>query len=163
GPPSPTFNTFNPAGIVIYSLAAGSDGALWGSGGAAALSRITINGQTSIVPIPGPGSGHITVGPDGNLYVAQLGNQQGYFSGFTVFNPVTGAGTYVTQSFPHLAVAGADGNFWGSGGIGLPGNLMTESTIADTTPDGQFNQFPFGNDWSEGSIGLSDYTVGPDG
>jgi sugar lactone lactonase YvrE len=151
-PAPPTINTFNPAGIVIYSMAAGNDGALWGAGGGPALARITVDGQTSIVPIPGPSAGHITAGPDGNLYVADG-------AGVTVFDPATSTGTYIAGSFPGDAVTGADGNFWG-GGATLP---AVYSTIARQTLDGQQTQFP--TFWSDSNIqyATNDYTPGPDG
>jgi sugar lactone lactonase YvrE len=157
-PPPPAINTFNPSGIIINSLAAGSDGALWGAGGAAALSRITTNGQVSIVSIPGPGTGYITVGPDGNLYVSEppLGT-------VTVFNPVTQTGTYLNQFFPWNAVIGADGNFWGGGSLGVALTPSSQPAIARETLDGQINEFPTGNGWHDGIGATSDWTPGPDG
>jgi streptogramin lyase len=149
-PPPPTINTFNPAGIVIANIVAGSDGALWGSGGAPALSRITVNGQISVVSIPGPSpTPFITVGPDGNLYVQD-------YPGVIVFNPVTQAGTYLSQSFPVKAIAGADGNFWGSG------RYPSDTEVTRMTPDGTFTEFASG--WFNLSFySTSDLTQGPDG
>ncbi|MBV8982824.1 MAG: hypothetical protein JO248_00085 [Acidimicrobiia bacterium] len=97
---------------VSFSIAAGSDGALWFASGQG-IGRMTTSGTVKTFPTSGhPGS--ITRGPDGNVWFAEDISKIGRITPGGVVTE------YSVEHAPSALTPGPDGNVWfyGSGGVG---------------------------------------------
>jgi hypothetical protein len=112
-----------PKGVVIgqyssggydgYDIAAGSDGAMYVSGGYT-LTRVTMQGRVTVINQPNRRQDifqDIVSGPDGNLWISAAGK-------LVVFDPATQ--TWVTRIKGQYGwgplIAGPDGNIWRDNG-----------------------------------------------
>ncbi len=151
-----------PEGSSMRALVAGPDGNLWLAGWfagctpycpPAAVIRLTPDGEATPFRLP-PGSGDtpwdITLGPDGNLWVAEFEfarvlrvSPEGEF---TVFQ--------LRAQTARSIAAGPDGNLW----VTTTHCCRLPSAIYRVTPDGQTAEFPLPNS----TPGAEHIIAGPD-
>jgi virginiamycin B lyase len=139
-------------GAAIQNMVAAPDGSLWFSDDVSTVGRFQLDGTVTLFEIqnpPDPGLGPLTIGPDGNLWVAA--NHLHALAKASTSGAVLSVIDLPLGTMVNGITNGPDGAVW-----------FTESgagAIGRVTPDGSLSRFSAGN----GSSGLGNIVLGPDG
>jgi streptogramin lyase len=141
-----------PGVFVGEDIANGPDGALW-IAGYANIGRITTSGTLTQYPLPAGASNAygITLGPDGNMWYAELGSNR---IGYITTQGVTSDFTIPTAATtPHGIVAGIDGSLW------FTEESSSSNNLGKITTQGAITEYPI----PTVNTSSREITVGPDG
>lgn len=140
------------AAKAAFGITTGPDGSLWFTPSyTSTIGRMTVNGDVTIFPFPGPGSGFgIVGGSDGNIWFAVT--VQGSIGRMTPAGQVTMFPTPTPNSFPLGVTSGPDGNVWFA--------EQTAAKIGRITPAGVVTEFATPIAPSSGAV--RSIVVGPD-